>query len=94
MARYGAVGVIHRNMSTNEQIEMVKKVKKEETLIIRNVISVDPETPVNVARTIMITKNIAGLPVVSGGKLVGILTKRDLEFSDSSGKIRDIMTKM
>ncbi|KJE48911.1 MULTISPECIES: IMP dehydrogenase [Acidiplasma] len=93
MARYGAVGVIHRNMSTNEQIEMVKKVKKEETLIIRNVISVDPETPVNVARTIMITKNIAGLPVVSGGKLVGILTKRDLEFSDSSGKIRDIMTK-
>ncbi len=93
MARYGALGVIHRNMGANEQIEMVKKVKKEETIIIRNVISIDPETPVSVSKTIMGTKNIAGLPVVSSGKLVGILTKRDLEFSDSRGKIKDIMTK-
>ncbi len=93
MARYGALGVLHRNMSANEQIEMVKKVKKEESIIIKDVFSIDPETPVNVARTIMSTKNIAGLPVVSSGKLVGILTKRDLEFSESNGKIKDIMTK-
>ena len=93
MARYGALGIIHRNMSSNEQIEMIKKVKKEESIIIRDVFSIDPETPVNVARTLMKTKNIAGLPVVSSGKLIGILTKRDLEFSDSEGPVKDIMTK-
>ncbi len=93
MARYGALGVIHRNMSSNEQIEMVKRVKKEETIVIRDVFSIDPETPVNVAKTIMATKNIAGLPVVSSGRLVGILTKRDLEFSESSGIVKNIMTK-
>ncbi len=93
MARYGALGVIHRNMSSNEQIEMIKKVKKEESIVIQDVFSIDPETPVNVARTLMKTKNIAGLPVVSSGKLIGILTKRDLEFSDSNGAVKDIMTK-
>jgi IMP dehydrogenase len=93
MARYGAIGVIHRNMSSNEQVEMIKKVKKEESIIIRDVFSIDPETPVNVAKTLMKTKNIAGLPVVASGKLVGILTKRDLEFSESDGTVKDIMTK-
>ncbi len=93
MARYGALGIIHRNMSSNEQIEMIKKVKKEESIIIKDVFSIDPETPVNVARTLMKTKNIAGLPVVLSGKLIGILTKRDLEFSDSEGSVKDIMTK-
>ncbi|WP_337860873.1 IMP dehydrogenase [Ferroplasma sp.] len=93
MARYGAIGVIHRNMSANEQAEMVKKVKKEESIIIRDVFSIDPETPVNVARTLMKTKNIAGLPVVASGKLIGILTKRDLEFSESDGTVKEIMTK-
>jgi IMP dehydrogenase len=93
MARYGALGIIHRNMSANEQIEMVKKVKKEESIVIRDVFSIDPDTPVNVARTLMKTKNIAGLPVVASGKLIGILTKRDLEFSDLEGMVKDIMTK-
>ncbi|WP_276935819.1 IMP dehydrogenase [Ferroplasma acidiphilum] len=93
MARYGAIGVIHRNMSANEQVEMVKKVKKEESIIIRDVFSIAPDTPVNVARTLMKTKNIAGLPVVASGKLIGILTKRDLEFSESEGTVKDIMTK-
>ena len=93
MARYGALGVIHRNMSANEQVEMIKKVKKEESIIIRDVFSIDPDTPVNVARTLMTTKNIAGLPVVASGKLIGILTKRDLEFSESEGTVKDIMTK-
>jgi IMP dehydrogenase len=93
MARYGALGVIHRNMSANEQVEIIKKVKKEESIIIRDVFSIDPDTPVNVARTLMKTKNIAGLPVVASGKLIGILTKRDLEFSESEGTVKDIMTK-
>ncbi|SMD30638.1 IMP dehydrogenase [Picrophilus oshimae] len=93
MARYGALGVLHRNISINEQLEMVKRVKKEETIIIRDVITVDENTPVNVARTIMMTRNIAGLPVVTAGKLSGILTKRDLEFSDNKGLVKDIMTK-
>lgn len=94
MARYGAMGIIHRNMSVNEQTRMVRKVKREESIIIRNVHTVDPETPIDVARTIMKTKNIAGLPVVSGEKLVGIVTKRDLEFANKSKKsVGDIMVK-
>ncbi|MGP6239205.1 IMP dehydrogenase [Cuniculiplasma sp. SKW4] len=94
MSRTGGIGIIHRNMSRNEEATMVRKVKREESLIIRNVHTIDPETPVSVARNIMEEKNIAGFPVVSGEKLVGIVTKRDIEFADEEKtKIRDIMTK-
>ena len=94
MSRTGGLGIIHRNMSRNEEVAMVRKVKREESLIIRNVHTIDPETPVSVARNIMEEKNIAGFPVVQGEKLVGIVTKRDIEFADAQkGKIREIMTK-
>lgn len=92
MARYGGIGVIHRNMSTNEQILLVRQVKREESIIIRDVHTVDPETPLEVVRSIMRNKHIGGLPVVSGEKLVGIVTKRDIEFADSTKKsVSDIM---
>ena len=94
MARFGGLGIIHRNIPSNQQAQMVRKVKREESIIIRNVHTVDPETPIEVARTLMKTKNIAGLPVVSGEKLVGIVTKRDLEFAGKERKtVNDIMIR-
>lgn len=92
MARYGGIGVIHRNMSTNEQILLVRQVKREESIIIKDVHTVDPDTPLEVVRSIMKNKHIGGLPVVSGEKLVGIVTKRDIEFADKQKKtVSDIM---
>ena len=94
MSRIGGLGIIHRNMSRNEEATMVRKVKRAESLIIRNVHTIDQETPISVARNIMETKGIAGFPVVVGEKLVGIVTKRDMGFSeDKTGKVKDIMTK-
>ena len=94
MARQGAIGILHRNLSVNQQAAFVKRVKREETIIIRNVHTVSPETPISELRNIMKTKNIGGLPVVAGEKLVGIVTKRDLEFAGKEKKIvGDIMVR-
>ena len=94
MARQGAIGVLHRNLSVNQQASFVRKVKREESIIIRDVHTVAPETPIPELRNIMKTKNIGGLPVVAGEKLVGIVTKRDLEFAGKDKKtVQDIMVK-
>lgn len=94
MARQGAIGILHRNLSVNQQAAFVKRVKREETIIIRNVHTVSPETPIPELRNIMKTKNIGGLPVVAGEKLVGIVTKRDLEFAGKEKKtVGDIMVR-
>ncbi len=94
MSRYGGIGIIHRNISRNEQASLVRKVKREESIIIRNVHTVDPATPIEVVRNIMETKKINGLPVVSGEKIVGIVTKRDLEFATKAMiTVSDVMVK-
>ncbi len=94
MARNGAIGILHRNVSVNQQASFVKSLKRKESIIIRNVHTVSPETPIPELRNIMKTKNIGGLPVVSGEKLVGIVTKRDLEFAGKENrKVSDIMVK-
>lgn len=95
MARNGGIGIVHRNISANEQMQIIRKVKREESIIIRNVHTVDPETSVDVVRTIMKTKNIGGLPVVQGEKLVGIITRRDLELVPGKKglKVSEVMVK-
>jgi IMP dehydrogenase/GMP reductase len=94
MARIGGIGIIHRNMSRNEEATMIRNVKRAESLIIRNVHTIDKMTPINVAKNIMATKNIAGFPVTENEKLVGIITKRDIEFNEKDdGKVHEIMTK-
>jgi IMP dehydrogenase len=94
MSRFGGIGIIHRNISRNEQASLVRKVKREESIIIRNVHTVDPSTPIEVVRNIMETKKINGLPVVSGEKIVGIVTKRDLEFATKAmNTVSDVMVK-
>ncbi|MCL4314275.1 MAG: IMP dehydrogenase [Candidatus Thermoplasmatota archaeon] len=94
MAREGGIGIIHRNMTANNQAQMISKVKREESIKIRNVYTVEPETSIEEAREIMRSKNIAGLPVISNDKLVGIVTRRDIEYVGEGKKtVSEIMVK-
>jgi IMP dehydrogenase len=93
LARLGAVGVIHRNCSVEEQINMVRKVKRSESFIIRDVVTIEPEKTVGDAQVLMDIHEISGLPVVVGGKLVGIITGRDVRFTDHHLLVEEAMNK-
>ena len=94
IAREGGIGVIHKNMSIEAQAEEVDKVKRSENGVIRNPFFLSPEHKVNDALDLMQRYRISGVPICEGGKLVGILTNRDLRFmTDFSGKIGAVMTK-
>jgi len=93
MARRGGIGVIHRNCSAEEELDMIKAVKRAESFIIRDVITIGRDKTVKDAFVIMQTHSISGLPVVEDGKLVGIVTNRDVRDEDPSAKIEDVMTK-
>jgi IMP dehydrogenase len=93
MARSGGIGIIHRNCSKEEQVEMVKRVKRAESFIIRDVITIDPRSTIKEAAEIMEKNRISGLPVVEEGKLVGIITGRDVRFADPSLRVADVMTR-
>ncbi|MHB1471803.1 MAG: IMP dehydrogenase, partial [Thermoplasmataceae archaeon] len=94
IARFGGIGIVHRNMTVNEQSRIIVKVKRSESTIIRNVLTVSPETSLTEVRSILKAKNVSGFPVVSGEKLVGILTKRDLEFAGKSTRfVSEVMVK-
>ncbi len=91
MAREGGLGVIHRNMSIEEQVEQVKKVKRAERFIVEDVISISPDETVDYAIFLMEKNDIDGLPVVEDGKVVGVISKKDIAVKQ--GKlVRDIMT--
>lgn len=95
MASHGGIGVIHRNMSIEDQVEMVKKVKKAQALVIRDVITISPESTIREAWQIMESEEISGIPVVEDGKLVGIVSRRDiraLQKNQMDLKVRDVMT--
>ena len=93
MARVGGLGVIHRNLSIEEQAANVKKVKTSEYWVIRSPVTVSPETKVDDVKAIRSKREIGSFPVVRGEKLVGIVTGRDLLFEDKPGlKVKDIMT--
>jgi IMP dehydrogenase len=81
MAREGGLGVIHKNLPAEFQAAEVLKVKRSESRMIHDPVTVGPQQSVAEARKLMKSNNISGLPVVEDGKLVGILTKRDLRFS-------------
>ncbi|MBS7657851.1 MAG: IMP dehydrogenase [Candidatus Bathyarchaeia archaeon] len=93
LARQGGLGILHRNCSIQEQVEMAEKVKRAEATIIKDVYTVSPEESISTALKIMKEKSISGLPVVKDGKVVGILTGRDVRFADPSLKVKDLMTK-
>ena len=93
MARRGGIGVIHRNCSAEEELDMVKAVKRAESFIIRDVITIGKDKTVKDAFQIMQKHYISGLPVVENGKLAGIITNRDVRDEDPSARIADVMTK-
>ncbi len=94
MARLGGIGVIHKNMSIKRQAEEVKKVKRSESGMIIDPITIRKEESVNDAKALMAEHKIGGIPVVdSHGKLIGIVTNRDLRFENNNKRnIAEVMT--
>ena len=94
MARQGGMGVIHKNMTPAQQAAEVKKVKKSESGMIVDPITVSPEASLQSVVELMRRYDISGVPVVEAGRLLGILTNRDLRFQqDLSLRVGDIMTR-
>ena len=93
VAREGGVGVIHKNLSIDDQVSMVSKVKRSESGMIMDPFILDISKTIRDAKQLMDQNNISGLPVVEKGKLVGILTHRDIRFeTDLSLSVKDRMT--
>jgi len=93
MARNGGAGVIHKNMSVAQQKLEVEKVKKSESGMIIDPVTVHPDMTVAAALKVMAEYSISGLPVVENDGLVGIVTNRDVRFVDDDvTKVRDVMT--
>ncbi|MDI9611522.1 MAG: IMP dehydrogenase [Acidobacteriota bacterium] len=94
MAQQGGIGVIHKNMTVEKQAEEVDRVKRSESGMIVNPITMSPDQKIHEAVEAMKHYRISGLPITSGGKLVGILTNRDLRFETRLNiKISELMTK-
>lgn len=95
LAQEGGLGVIHRNMTINEQINEVKKVKQSGDLTVRDVITISPDASINEANEIMDMEEVSGLPVVEDDTVVGIISRRDIKpiiNKGSKNKVKDIMT--
>lgn len=95
IARQGGIGVIHKNMPIEMQAAQVRKVKRAESGMIFDPVTITPEQTVGDAQRMMHENHIGGIPVVdTEGKLVGIVTNRDLRFqTDESLRISEVMTK-
>jgi IMP dehydrogenase len=94
IAREGGIGVIHKNMPIDAQAEQVDVVKRSENGVITNPFALSPTNTIAEADELMSKYKISGVPIVSGKKLVGIITNRDLLFlTDMSAKIEEYMTK-
>src|SRR6266852_8341939 len=95
MARLGGIGVIHKNMPIDRQAAEVDRVKRSESGMIMNPITLGPDRPLREAHQLMARFKISGVPIVDGaGKLIGIITNRDLQFERQLDRpIREAMTK-
>lgn len=96
LAQEGGLGVIHRNMTINEQVKEVKIVKQSGDLTIRDVITISPDASIEEANQIMNMEEVSGLPVVEDNVVVGIITHRDIKpiiNDEARKKVREIMTE-
>ncbi len=94
IAREGGIGIIHKNMTIEEQAKEVDRVKRQENGVITDPISLTANHTVNEALDLMAQYRISGVPVTEGSKLVGIITNRDIVFeTDYTKKISEVMTK-
>ena len=94
MAQMGGIGVLHRNLTIEEQCAAVRAVKRFESGMVVNPITIDPDATLGQAQALMAANRISGIPVVEkGGKLVGILTNRDVRFAAKPAQpVRELMT--
>lgn len=94
MAQEGGIGVIHKNMEPERQALEVAKVKKYESGMVVDPVTISPDAPLAAALELMSRFNVSGVPVVKGKRLVGILTNRDVKFEKNlAQKVEDVMTK-
>ncbi len=94
LAQHGGIGIIHRNLSVQAQAGEVDKVKRSESGMIVDPITLPPDRTIRDAMDVMARYRISGVPIVQGGKAVGILTNRDLRFvKDATRQISSVMTK-
>jgi IMP dehydrogenase len=94
LAREGGIGIVHKNLPIPEQVEEVDKVKRSESGMIVNPITLPPDVPIARALEMMEKFRISGVPITEGKRLVGILTNRDLRFAKRTDlKVSDVMTK-
>jgi IMP dehydrogenase len=95
MAQAGGLGVVHRNMTPEEQADQVRTVKKFESGMVIDPITISPDLTIGEVVLIKEMRKISGFPVVDreNGKLVGILTNRDMRFADMNERVADVMTK-
>ncbi|HET9110348.1 MAG TPA: IMP dehydrogenase [Ktedonobacterales bacterium] len=94
LAREGGLGVIHRNLSIEDQAAEVDKVKRSESGMITDPITLGPDEPLRDALAVMSKYHISGIPITESGKLVGILTNRDIRFErDHDRAISELMTR-
>ncbi len=96
IAREGGIGIIHKNMSIEAQADMVDRVKRSENGVIANPFYLSPESTVGDADELMAKYKISGVPICENGKLVGIITNRDMRFMSPAmfgTKISEVMTK-
>ncbi|MCX5656000.1 MAG: IMP dehydrogenase [Planctomycetota bacterium] len=94
LAQQGGIGIIHKNLPIEGQCREVEKVKRSANGIITDPITLGPQERVATARKVMDENNISGIPIIQDGRLVGILTRRDLKFLDNPGvAIEEVMTR-
>ncbi len=93
LAQEGGIGIIHKNLSIEAQCREVHKVKRSESGVILDPVTLNPDAPVAAAKEVMALHNISGVPIVEeGGRLVGIITRRDMKFLEKEDvKLRDMM---
>lgn len=94
LAQNGGIGILHRNMDINQQVQQVRRVKRFESGMVVDPITIQPDATLAEALDLMRRNHISGIPVTEGsGRLVGILTNRDVRFAENrQQKIRDLMT--
>ena len=93
LAQQGGIGIIHKNLSIDDQCREVEKVKRSANGIIPDPVTLGPAERVATAKHVMDEQNISGIPITENGRLVGILTRRDLKFmEDPQAAIADVMT--
>lgn len=92
LAQLGGMAVIHKNMTPEQQAQEVRKVKRYESGVIRDPLTTTPYTSIGEVRSITREHGFSGLPVLENGRLIGIVTRRDVRYADDAGLVKDVMT--